>query len=58
MQAMTRESTSWRRPPLGGAAWILGVGFLLSAVALAFGAWFMWKVVAFFSICTEHPEYI
>jgi len=34
------------------------VGLLLSAIALGFGAWFTWRVVAFYSLCARDPEYL
>jgi hypothetical protein len=58
MGATANEPVGQRRPHPRGAAWVLCVGFLLSAVALGFGAWFAWRVVAFYSLCTEDPEYL
>ena len=58
MRATGNESMGLRPPRLGGVAWLLCVGFLLSAAGLGFGAWLTWKVIAFYSICVEHPEYI
>ena len=57
-QTTTAGSTNSRGTHVRGAAWFLCVGFLLSEVALGFGAWFTWKVVAFFSLCTKHPEFL